>query len=221
MAVSETSGASDVNLKHRLVGACVLVAVAVIVLPMLLAGEDEQEYSITPLPNPVESDNEDFVSKIKPREDDDGQDGSQNVSAAESDVQSQTQQDLQALLDSSGVNQSNDQNSGRTTALDPDPAPQGDGGGSNNQNVDDPDAAGDGRGWIVRVGTFKEAANANQIMLALRDKGFEPQSAEVETGVGRATRVWVGPYSKRVTASRILNRLEGEIGEKGFISAYP
>lgn len=79
----------------------------------------------------------------------------------------------------------------------------------------------EGGAWIVRVGTFKETANASQIIQTLEDKGFQPQSAEVDTGVGKATRVWVGPYSKKVTASRILNRIEDEVGEKGFISAYP
>ncbi len=178
MAVSDTTEGTKLNLKHRLLGAGVLVTVAVIILPMLLSGEDTGKYTITFLPNTVKTDDESFVSQVKSRDE-----------AADAANQP----------DASASTQSN--NTQKTVAL-------------------DADATGDGSCWIVQMGVFKKAANTNQIMQILRDKGFQPQSAEVNTDAGRATRVWVGPYSKRY-ASRMLNRLEGEIDEKGFISACP
>ncbi len=179
MVVSDTTEGTEgtkVNLKHRLLGAGVLVTVAVIILPMLLSGEDTGKYSIPLLSNTVKTDDESFVSKIKSHD--------EVADAA-------NQPDASTLTPSN--------NTQKTVAL-------------------DADAAKDGNCWIVQMGVFKKAANTNQIMQVLRDKGFEPQSAEVNTDTGRATRVWIGPYNKR-SASRMLDQLAGEIDEKGFISA--
>ena len=132
MAVSDTTEEPQVNLTHRLVGAAVLIAVAVIILPMLLAGEDEEQKSVTALETPVKIDDEEFVSKIKPREDTTNQGSAQTPAQ-----QNQVKQNLQAMLDSGGSNARNpdplptdqsDQtaNLQNTVAMDPDPAPTDD-----------------------------------------------------------------------------------------------
>lgn len=77
------------------------------------------------------------------------------------------------------------------------------------------------RGWVVRIGTFSKPDNATRVMAELRDKGFRPSSSKVKTKIGLATRVWVGPYAKRVEAARVRTRIERVTGEKGLITPYP
>ena len=44
---------------------------------------------------------------------------------------------------------------------------------------------------------------------------------KIKTKKGVATRVWVGPYAKRVQAARVRTRIERVTGEKGLITPYP
>lgn len=77
------------------------------------------------------------------------------------------------------------------------------------------------RGWVVRVGTFGNPNNINRVMKDLRAQGFSPSSTPVRTKSGPATRVWVGPYAQRVDAARVRARIEQLLGTKGLITAYP
>ena len=77
------------------------------------------------------------------------------------------------------------------------------------------------RGWVVRIGTFSQIENANRVQATLREKGFRPSSGKIKTNKGVATRVWVGPYAKRVEAARVRARIERVTGEKGLITPYP
>lgn len=77
-------------------------------------------------------------------------------------------------------------------------------------------------GWVVRVGTFGEAANAARMVDLLNSKGFTGQSSISKTKSGKAlTRVWVGPFDNRADASQKLAKIEQTTGEKGFVTAYP
>ncbi len=77
------------------------------------------------------------------------------------------------------------------------------------------------RGWIVRIGTFSQPENAARIMNSLKALGFKPSSERVKTSRGLLTRVWVGPYAQRVEAGRVRSRIQQATGEKGLIAAYP
>ncbi len=77
------------------------------------------------------------------------------------------------------------------------------------------------RGWIVRIGTYSNPHNVTELIKTLRQQGFEPSSANIQTAKGTATRVWVGPFAQRVEAARVRGRIQQSIGEKGLIAAYP
>jgi len=77
------------------------------------------------------------------------------------------------------------------------------------------------RGWVVRIGTFSKIDNAKRVMETLSKKGFRPKTGKINTKNGVATRVWVGPYAKRVEAARVRTRIERVTGEKGLITPYP
>lgn len=76
-------------------------------------------------------------------------------------------------------------------------------------------------GWIVQVGTFSEANNAQRMIDKLSANGFQPQYNLVDSNGQKVTRVWVGPYEKRVFASEVEAKVESVVGIKPFIRSYP
>ena len=77
------------------------------------------------------------------------------------------------------------------------------------------------RGWMVQVGTFSKTQNAQNLISKLNKNGFDSRYEVINTDSGKATRVWVGPYEKRVTAARALEAVNEKTGIKGFIKSYP
>lgn len=76
-------------------------------------------------------------------------------------------------------------------------------------------------GWIVSVGVFSKKGNVEAIMADLKNKGLKPSSSKTETSKGIATRVWLGPYEQRVEAAKVRAKLKELTGEPGLIVAYP
>jgi len=77
------------------------------------------------------------------------------------------------------------------------------------------------RGWVVRIGTYTKNENTQRVVARLKQNGFEPATGQIKTSSGMATRVWVGPYAQRVDAARVRSRIERLTGEKGLITPYP
>lgn len=76
-------------------------------------------------------------------------------------------------------------------------------------------------GWIVSVGVFAKQGNVDAIMADLKNKGLNPSASKTETSKGLGTRVWLGPYEQRVDAAKARAKLKELIGEPGAIIAYP
>lgn len=75
-----------------------------------------------------------------------------------------------------------------------------------------------GGGWVVRVGTFAKKQNAESVVKLLRGRGLAPHQRQVDTRVGKATRIWLGPYPSRDEAGRVSAGLKAVTGEKGYIT---
>ncbi len=73
-------------------------------------------------------------------------------------------------------------------------------------------------GWTVRVGTFSKSENVELISKLLDSSGFTIRHTEVETTLGKATRVWLGPYEDKQTAEKVSIRLKTLTGEKGYVT---
>ena len=76
-------------------------------------------------------------------------------------------------------------------------------------------------GWVVQVGSFSKERNAITLRNRLRKKGL---ASFVVTGKGKngpIYRVRIGPELTRKQASKILNSVENETKLKGLILAYP
>ncbi len=78
-------------------------------------------------------------------------------------------------------------------------------------------------GWVVQVGLFTEKNRALALISELKRKGFTASSSVVDTNRGKntGTRVWLGPFAKRVAAIDEQNRLKAKAAKDGFIRVYP
>jgi cell division septation protein DedD len=78
-------------------------------------------------------------------------------------------------------------------------------------------------GWIVQVGLFTDKSRAIALISELSNKGFTASSSVVDTNQGKktGTRVWLGPFGKRVAAINQQKMLKAKAGKEGFIRVYP
>lgn len=248
--MAKAGSKQDFNIRHRLVGAIVLLGFGVIVIPMILQGkgpgavmksesltEEVQEWIVET------EDATTYTSRVKPVaeqskktdldtmslnsgsgsntdngatpelvevEDDTGvavEDGQPADGELVPLIEQSGEQPEVVEQQSENVNQNNNQVAAVKL---PEPAPITD---LRPENVE--------RGWVVQVGTFSKAENAQNLITKLNQYGFDSRYEVISTDSGQATRVWVGPYEKRVTAGRALEAVHDKAGVKGFIKSYP
>lgn len=74
-------------------------------------------------------------------------------------------------------------------------------------------------GWVVQVGTFANLDNAEHLRRRLRQHGHEVRSETVSLGNTKAVRLRVGPFADREAAVRAQERIKKEIGVQGVVLA--
>ena len=183
-------------LKHRLVGAVVLIVVAVIVLPLVLTGQ-KQGHRHTLINNgdaavPIQ---QTFISRIEVEK--------RDVSAQQS-----------------AADTGNDK-SGPTKVSDT----QGSSNDVNNQRINDnrPVAGSVGlpSGWVVRVGVFQIPENAEKRKSLLDENGFNVNLEETKLDGKTAIRVFLGPFSSEEEAERMKAQAVMVTNDKAFVARYP
>lgn len=240
------------NIRHRLVGAIVLLGLGVILIPMILQGkgpgavmrsdslteeiqewivdtEDATKYISRVIPvGELAKEAEDEITALE--SDSGGNSGAApelvEIDDISDDVSKKNQRDAQTTqpLEQESDKQAGiadqqpeqelkkiQQNDNQVAAIKlPEPAPI--------TNLKPENVS---RGWVVQVGTFSKAGNAQNLISKLNKSGFDSRYEVINTDSGQATRVWVGPYEKRVTAGRALEAVKEKTGVKGFIKSYP
>jgi len=216
----------DKALKQRLVGASVLIALAVIVLPMLLSGRPEgasqytQKIELPPRPDELTFETRRFPVT-------DGQGASQtdesremqtgtpmpepDQSAGSKAPMTSKTEDLAAKSDAASPQVA-------TAAPLPDMAPQNatpDGSVSPGDGSD-PSQAGAGEQqpagrYLVQVASLSSSENASRLAVSLQEKGFPVLIDTVESDVGRLNRVRVGPFAMEAEAVQASERIGKEI----------
>jgi DedD protein len=76
-------------------------------------------------------------------------------------------------------------------------------------------------GWVVQVGTFSNADNATRVEEKLRALGQTVRAERVTLDNGKAVRVRVGPFADKVAALKAQDRIQKETGIKVVVLAYP
>ncbi len=80
------------------------------------------------------------------------------------------------------------------------------------------------RGWVVQLGSFSQRANADKLVRRLKQKGFAATMASATVKGKRVYRVWVGPERERAKAERLLARVNREVRSlklQGKLRSYP
>jgi DedD protein len=82
-----------------------------------------------------------------------------------------------------------------------------------------PSATAGNTGWMVQVGTFSNDANVKRLRAALKKNGFLVDLQDVELKGQKAVRVRVGPFQQKRVALKAQSRIEKELGLKGVVLA--
>lgn len=177
--------------RRRLVGAIALVLVVVIFLPMVLDNE----------PKPV---SENIAINIPPPPD-----ATELPGEAEDPLTESPDEVSSEPLRFRPVEQSPDAE--RPVETDPTPAasaPEPKPAAESKPAATQSSSASSRAGFVVQLGAFSDAGNADRLAKTVRENGFDVYTEVVTTSGGKRTRVRVGPYPTRAEAEQARDRLK-------------
>ncbi|MGB1800399.1 MAG: SPOR domain-containing protein [Gammaproteobacteria bacterium] len=197
------------RLKERLVGAAVLVVIAVIFIPMLLTGPiDSNSINKTNIPErPAEK----FSSKLVPLNDSlmpitdtETPDSSNDIANAEP-----LNQEEPAESDDEIVSNVVEKTVEKVTNEKP---------AAQEKTINKKVGL---TAWVVQLGSFSTKVNADKLNLSLRKEGF-PAFVEPLTKKGKTSyRVRVGPEIFRADADALLKSIKTKMKLDGIVLSYP
>lgn len=76
-------------------------------------------------------------------------------------------------------------------------------------------------GWVVQLAALSKQDNALALRERLRTLGYTAFVEEIKTAKGMQYRVRVGPELERANADNLRNRLEEQVKIKGIVMKYP
>lgn len=192
------------QLKKRLVGAIVLVAIAVIVIPMILSGEDNGGIWGTNIPDKPKV-LETLAEKPLPT-----MPTAPPVPATTTvPVEQPTSTTNHVTTEAIPVVQATP-----TAPVTASPLPE-----THAQPAPTPVAA--ERAWVVQVGSFNQQANAIALRDKLRKKKYTAFVESVKTGQTTTYRVRVGPHVRRADAEAEAQSLAKQLNIKGVVLPHP
>lgn len=197
----------DFNPRHRVVGAVVLVALAVILVPLIL----HDRAPSTPAPPAVETPAPDtrlVVTPLTPVPLPDNTSAPATIKTIPSLTAPATPAGQQPAAGTGAATQS-----ARVSATPPPSLPTA-------RPAAPPKATPD-KGWIVQLGAFSHSDNAKRMQENLARHGYVPQLDKIALNQGRGVRVRVGPYGNEAEARSAQTRIQRELGIKGVVRAYP
>ena len=190
----------DERLKQRIIGAVVLIVAAVVFLPMLLSGQDETVQVEVEVPEAPLLDREP-IAPVEPAE----LPPAPTVAAMPETLEpAPAPVEPVATPEPAPVIEPAPEPETVTAAPEPAPEPA-------------PAATGD---WVIQLGSFSSAANAEGLSQTLRTQGYNAYTHAVTVQGNAITRVYVGPLASREAANRLRDELERKRGNKGLVVAY-
>lgn len=194
------------NLKHRLVGATVLIVVAVILLPRVLTGTDVETARF----------NEDGRTppKIQPQ--------ILSVVTPSEPILAGASEEARIEIIEQPAAVTTDVRSG---SLKPRDSRQGDSAGD--RSVDISLSSGSAvsnsivTGFIVQLGIFQRPENTKNLISNLNEDGIDAKVEAVEIDGQPATLIWLGPFSTRAEAAREGSKAMMRSETKPIIKKWP
>tara|TARA_R110000782_G_scaffold41101_11_gene94565 strand:+ start:2121 stop:2726 length:606 start_codon:yes stop_codon:yes gene_type:complete len=198
------------RLKERLVGAAVLIAIAVVFIPMFLTGPIDTE-SITET-NIPERTIEKFNSRLIPLNNLETPDIQVNTDVEKIDEQSATEatKGESEAKPNMGLPSKSDLISGRDASSKT---------SKPNKTIADKQVG--LTAWVVQLGSFSSKVNADKLNLTLRKSGFPAFVEPLEQNNEIAYRVRVGPELLRSDADALLKRIKENTKLDGIVLNYP
>jgi DedD protein len=199
------------RLKERLVGAAVLVVIAVIFIPMLLTGPiDSNTISKTNIP---ERPTEKFNSKLVPLNDSLQPIVEETSSMGGLITESQTEK-TEDQESAEEITQDTEQQMAVVTDKQ-----------VSEEKTESKQVVSDKQvglsAWVVQLGSFSTKVNADKLNLSLRKAGF-PAFVEPLTKDGKTSyRVRVGPEILRSDADALLKKIKSKMKLEGIVLSYP
>lgn len=219
----------DIALKQRLVGASVLIALAVVVLPMLLGGRTDGGGETQKIEVPEQPPELDFetrrypIGESPPKPPVTRQEerielpspSAQGYTAGDPSPEPQPVELREDLPEETGGGQAD------IAAAEPESPPPGTE-GMPGETVEEPvtvvtpdpppSAAPGGQGrYAVQVASFGSVDNARRLTAQLSEFGYSVSSDTVKSDVGTLHRVRVGPYASESDADRAVAALKSQV----------
>jgi cell division septation protein DedD len=223
----------DKALKQRLVGASVLIILAVIVLPMLLSGrsdtlqQESRQIELPPKPEELSVETRRFPVGIPNQvttavEEATPEDDSEPGAAGElKSISLETKGENENIVDPNMVAVENVGPPAQTDTVDtsakleklpPVTSITLSSGKSDDALEEQPEAGSvDGARYLVQVASFSSERNANALAGRLRAGNMPVLMDEVDRTGGRLHRVRVGPYSERADADAVVSSLRAQM----------
>ena len=189
----------EFNPKHRIIGAIVLVALVVILVPMILSEREpppELKGTREAKPRAEVSETRMVVTPV-PAEEGKPEESSDAVKVVQVPVESKPAPETRSTEPAEKP----------VATKKPEPAPT------------KPAAANIENGWMVQVGTFTNIGNATRLRDKLKNLGHSVHTDSVTVGGKKAMRLRVGPYSDRAKADKAQTQIRRQTGVTGVVQS--
>ncbi|WP_226647939.1 SPOR domain-containing protein [Microbulbifer variabilis] len=196
---SPRRGRLNDGFKQRIVGALVLVALAVIFLPSLLDRESKGHISeVSQIPaepdiRPIEIGKPEPVAGVAP------------APAAGEIFQPEVPEKFSNPAEGAAKFAASDSQSKHEEV---DSAPIAESDAAKKTASPLVDEQGQPIAWVVQVASYKDDSRAQQLRMRLMDKGYRAYTRGVQTDKGRFVRVFVGPKVNKADAESIKRELD-------------
>lgn len=189
----------DQKLKQRLVGAIVLISLAIIFIPVILEGpDDDWTPRVQEIPVPPQIEYQAEVDLVVPEES--PAPVPEVTTAAELPVP-------EAPATAAAPPPVEDPVPVKAEPVAKQPAPK-------------PKPAVPAGSWVIQVGSFSQQLNASGLRDRLQKTGYNSRLQEISAGNGKAWRVLVGPFETRAAAEKQRDRITGEHHMKGIVTQF-
>ena len=203
--------------KQRIVGTVVLLALALIFLPIIFDGEGSYQVPVSSripdapvisiLPEPTQS-RPVIVGDVQPI----APDVATTVSLIDDDEAAETIDELieEAIEASSDEPEVETASGVEISESEP----------IFSREVPELDASGLPQGWVVRLGSFSDAENASNLVTRLQAAGYKAYTRAIRSDQGALTGVFVGPWLDRGQVNEYQQKLQEEFSLAGLVVRY-
>jgi DedD protein len=205
--------------KHRILGAIIVVSLAVIFLPMILSDSNappRPDVALSKLSGAPQPETKVFrmpAASLEPS----SAPATPDSSASQSEATASREPVVEPAPPASAA--SRPQTPEREAPSKAGGAPRREQLAS--QDATKPQLPGKAEGWILQIGTFSSDENAKRLRDRLQKGGFLVNLQNVELKGRTVVRVRVGPFRQKHVAMEARAKIEKEIGLEGVILAYP